>query len=470
MSNIQKGSGLIYTTGIPNTIPVQGTDSEFAIDVNGNQYAWNRNNSVWDNLGQAIEIATSSGVPTHTPTKFRPRFVVTPDRNFYFYSGSWGKVGTLPSGLISSSAQIGPTGIYSGSGTVPSGTRATGQFGDGDSVQTRLTFGDKSYYQDNFADGFSTFGFETIDVTDTTGFIGFESEDGEETHPIIRSALATGDRSQIRVTPAHIFIESPVFELNPTFNGFNSTFIVQPSYLSGDDNKFIGFYNSNHSYFGSFKNDSNASEFAIGGTFVGADRATRIVISENGQYVRAGWNGLESSLNVYDGRIDLRSEQNDGKYSIIEMSSSGLFVEGFGTFRGIQYRGNYTGSFTSGSLVDKRYVDANIHKAFTPITITGVTGSLIASGTFSPSINRITCPGGDYVSITVNIENEGNFRDGQEIEFVGLNALTTTLVFNFSIFYSPSNLDLYKNTGIKIVKFAWSTNFAAWIIVNYIDE
>ena len=38
------------------------------------------------------------------------------------------------------------------------------------------------------------------------------------------------------------------------------------------------------------------------------------------------------------------------------------------------------------------------------------------------------------------------------------------------IFYSPSNLDLYKNTGIKIVKFAWSTNFAAWIIVNYIDE
>lgn len=124
MSNIQKGSGLIYTTGIPNTIPVQGTDSEFAIDVNGNQYAWNRNNSVWDNLGQAIEIATSSGVPTHIPSKFRPRFVVTPDRNFYFYASGWGSIGSLPSGVISSSAQIGPTGIYSGSGVVPDATTA----------------------------------------------------------------------------------------------------------------------------------------------------------------------------------------------------------------------------------------------------------------------------------------------------------------------------------------------------------
>ena len=125
MSNIVKGSGIIYTTGVPNTLPNQGTDAEFAIDINGNQYAWNRTNKVWDNMGQAIEIATSSAAPTHTPSNFRPRFLVTPSRDFYFYSGSaWGLVGSLPSGLISSSGQIGPTGIYSGSGAVADGTSA----------------------------------------------------------------------------------------------------------------------------------------------------------------------------------------------------------------------------------------------------------------------------------------------------------------------------------------------------------
>lgn len=116
MSNIIKGSGIIYTTGQPNTIPSVGTDAEFAIDINGIQYAWNRDSGVWDNIGQGIEISNSNAVPSNTPTKFKPRFVVTPDRTLYFYSGSWGKVNPLPSGLFSSSAQIGNTGIYSGSG------------------------------------------------------------------------------------------------------------------------------------------------------------------------------------------------------------------------------------------------------------------------------------------------------------------------------------------------------------------
>jgi hypothetical protein len=118
MSNIIKGSGIIYTTGQPNTIPSVGTDAEFAIDVNGVQYAWNRDTLVWDNIGQGIEIANTNGVPVTTPTKFKPRFVVTPDRTLYFYSGSWGKVNPLPSGLVSSSVEIGRTGIYSGSGTL----------------------------------------------------------------------------------------------------------------------------------------------------------------------------------------------------------------------------------------------------------------------------------------------------------------------------------------------------------------
>lgn len=122
MSNIIKGSGIIYTTGQPNTIPSVGTDAEFAIDVNGVQYAWNRDTLVWDNIGQGIEIASTNGVPVTTPTKFKPRFVVTPDRTLYFYSGSWGKVNPLPSGLVSSSVEIGRTGIYSGSGTLNEGT------------------------------------------------------------------------------------------------------------------------------------------------------------------------------------------------------------------------------------------------------------------------------------------------------------------------------------------------------------
>jgi hypothetical protein len=127
MSNIIKGSGIIYTTGQPNTIPSVGTDAEFAIDVNGVQYAWNRDTLVWDNIGQGIEIASTNGVPVTTPTKFKPRFVVTPDRSLYFYSGSWGKVNPLPSGLFSSSAQVGRTGIYSGSGTLNGLTRVDNQ-------------------------------------------------------------------------------------------------------------------------------------------------------------------------------------------------------------------------------------------------------------------------------------------------------------------------------------------------------
>ena len=118
MSNIVKGSGLLYTTGIPNTIPSTAHDSEFAIDINGNQYAWNRTTSVWDNLGQGIEIATSSIAPTHVPSKFRPRFVITPTRELYFYSGSWGLINPTSSGGDGN-------GIYSGSGTVPDGTVAT---------------------------------------------------------------------------------------------------------------------------------------------------------------------------------------------------------------------------------------------------------------------------------------------------------------------------------------------------------
>lgn len=174
MSNIVKGSGLLYTTGIPNTIPSTAHDSEFAIDINGNQYAWNRTTSVWDNLGQGIEIATSSIAPTHVPSKFRPRFVITPQRKLYFYSGSWGQV-NAPDGLYTAVSNYypsiavdvegsgvaptyyvylnqngatdgqalvwsdadsdwvpgtvggtsGPTGIYSGSGVVPDGTVAT---------------------------------------------------------------------------------------------------------------------------------------------------------------------------------------------------------------------------------------------------------------------------------------------------------------------------------------------------------
>jgi hypothetical protein len=49
--------------------------------------------------------------------------MITPDRTLYFYSGSWGKVNPMPSGLFSSSAQIGRTGIYSGSGTLNGLTR-----------------------------------------------------------------------------------------------------------------------------------------------------------------------------------------------------------------------------------------------------------------------------------------------------------------------------------------------------------
>lgn len=214
MSNIVKGSGLLYTTGVPNTIPSTAHDSEFAIDINGNHYAWNRTTTKWDNLGQGIEIATSSIAPTHVPTKFRPRFVITPQRKLYFYSGSWGLVNAPdgqytaiesyypslavdvgssgdaptyyiylnPNGATDGQALVwsdadgdwvpgtvggssGPTGIYSGSGTVPDGTIATVannfRFDYSSSIYTALKITDNDEVKLTSPDGMYIFTLST---------------------------------------------------------------------------------------------------------------------------------------------------------------------------------------------------------------------------------------------------------------------------------------------------------------------
>lgn len=212
MSNIVKGSGIIYTTGVPNTIPNQGTDAEFAIDINGNQYAWNRTNTVWDNMGQAIEIATSSAAPIHTPSNFRPRFLVTPSRDFYFYSGSWGKIGSLPSGVFSSSGQIGPTGIYSGSGFIPTSSVATlDSFTGQEQYQVKLLFDAIGNYQGGWSDGFRQFGVESSDFDNSIfTFAGFQ-DDGDQVTYLIRSIDVSKDRDTL------IRVASDLLELNSQY-------------------------------------------------------------------------------------------------------------------------------------------------------------------------------------------------------------------------------------------------------------
>jgi hypothetical protein len=200
MSNITKGSGIIYTTGKPNTIPQTSYDAEFAIDTTGNQYAWNRTNNVWDSLGQGIEIATSSVAPTHTPNMFRPRFVVTPSREMYFYSGSWAKVNALPSGVYSSSAQIGPTGIYSGSGTITA-PRIVNISSSLYTYDAQFLLGAASNYQVISGDGFKTIGFETIDDADQMGFIGFIEEEAAVPTIYSRNAVLSNLFGKFYATP-----------------------------------------------------------------------------------------------------------------------------------------------------------------------------------------------------------------------------------------------------------------------------
>ena len=269
MSNIVKGSGIIYTTGVPNTLPNQGTDAEFAIDINGNQYAWNRTNKVWDNMGQAIEIATSSAAPTHTPSNFRPRFLVTPSRDFYFYSGSaWGLVGSLPSGLISSSGQIGPTGIYSGSGFIPTSSVATlDSFTGQEQYQVKLLFDAIGNYQGGWGNGFRQFGVESSNFDNSIfTFAGFQ-DDGDQVTYLIRSIDVSKDRDTLlRVTS---------------------------------------------------------------------------------DFFRVFTNNI--SLTSYDGI----------EYATIEMVDNNIYTD-TSNGKGIQYVGNYTSSFTTSSLIDRRYADKHI--------------------------------------------------------------------------------------------------------------
>lgn len=528
MSNIVKGSGLIYTTGQPNTIPAQGYDSEFAIDVNGNQYAWNRTTSVWDNLGQSIEIATSSVAPTHTPSNFRPRFVVTPDRTLYFHSGSlWGIVGALPSGVISSSAQIGPTGIYSGSGTIPTGTAAQ-LYNNSPKMQQHFLFNSTSivgagqlfgmqqimpianynsivgFYQNDPAF------FIHIENTDSqyktintfnTNKVEFSAESPDYTTKVIKlepNAISIADNkhsiilsddnlainigSKSGVTGSFLISDSRNIPYGVIYNDdYSATFIdrslVDKGYV---DNTAIsasliagrgGIYNGSGNISGTTvaQLQTNAKlhfkyPSGIIGVNINGEGGNVTILSENSN----------NYLYVFDDYLNLGSIFPSGQsiLSFDKSSETVIFSDNRSVPLGIEYESNYSSTFTSRSLVDKGYVDNNIRKAFTPITVTGEKGSLVASGSFTPSINRIICEGGTYDSITINIENEntGIFYDGQEIEFVGVNALTTSLSFNFSIFYTPSGLDLSQNIGTKIIKFAWCNDFGSWIIVNYIDK
>lgn len=353
MSNIVKGSGIIYTTGVPNTIPNQGTDAEFAIDINGNQYAWNRTNTVWDNMGQAIEIATSSAAPTHTPSNFRPRFLMTPSRELYFYSGSWGKIGSLPSGLFSSSGQIGPTGIYSGSGIVPNGTSALSLFEDDPTRQIRYLFSLPGLYQ-QLSDGFNQTGIESVDLgTEDYSFAGFQGD---------------GDHAAYRIQSSNLIT-----------------------------NNYSLFYLSSN------------------GCRIGSSGA---VILDN----YSGSSTFEFTLENAQGKVK---------------STNGL---------GLMYLGNYTSSFATSSLIDRRYADKHIAfsssaAATSASLITGRGGIYNGSGIVPPMTMakvNYSSDAGQTGSLLFSEYSDYDILKGYDIRRFGLSHNMTGSAYGFGGFVSTS--------------------------------
>ena len=90
-SNIVKGSGIIYTNGVPN--PAVNIDyySEVAIDTtNGQWYEYLRDSSKWSSAGFRNQIKSTCGKPTWTPQDKQSYFIVDNcDSLFRYKSGTW---------------------------------------------------------------------------------------------------------------------------------------------------------------------------------------------------------------------------------------------------------------------------------------------------------------------------------------------------------------------------------------------
>jgi hypothetical protein len=498
MSNIVKGSGIIYTTGVPNTIPNQGTDAEFAIDINGNQYAWNRTNTVWDNVGQGIEIATSSLAPTHTPSNFRPRFLMTPSRELYFYSGSWGTVGSLPSGLISSSAQIGPTGIYSGSGMIPAGTEAiletNGEFvleysnvnpaiyindtdeGDaGVTIAARDSFNQLSIYKNNIFIGDTSPEGITMEINRVDEIMRIN--DNRSTPTGIQyggnytSSFTTSSLIDRRYADKHIAFSSSAAATSAsliTGRGgiYNGSGVVPPMTMakvnySSDAGQTGSLLFSEYSDYDILKgydirrfglsHNMTGSAYGFGG-FVSTSGSTFQILSSVSQSITQ-----ECKFEVSPQKITFYSESGSNNRGTIEFNSND----------GLKYL-TVPPPLTKYSFVHKDYVDTAINSR--PLTIPALSGSkgnFESTVSFSTSNKRILVYGITLTELIVNVQPE-SYLDGTDFELIFIASVVNTLTIQFDL--GSTTVPISNITGFHTVKyiFTYFQPSNIWIITDYV--
>lgn len=120
---IVKGSGVIYTDGVPTHTPLPWADAELAIDtVNGFWYEYNRDTDTWPHAGFRIQLINTCALPSYTPGDKQSYVVLDTCNNLYRYrAGTWYAIGG------GGAADALGTGFTSGGGAgdIPAGTVAT---------------------------------------------------------------------------------------------------------------------------------------------------------------------------------------------------------------------------------------------------------------------------------------------------------------------------------------------------------
>ena len=87
---ILKGTGLVYTNGVPIHTPRTSSESEYAVDVStgkGDLYLWNRTSNTWKLIPEGIEVADNALVPSSAPAYGQSRFRVNNVPTLYFWTG-----------------------------------------------------------------------------------------------------------------------------------------------------------------------------------------------------------------------------------------------------------------------------------------------------------------------------------------------------------------------------------------------
>lgn len=91
---IVKGTGVLYTNGVPNLVATQSADAEIAIDTtSGLWYEYNRDALAWSAAGFRIQLRNACTTPTHTPGDKQSYVLLDTCDNLYRYrNGTWTQI------------------------------------------------------------------------------------------------------------------------------------------------------------------------------------------------------------------------------------------------------------------------------------------------------------------------------------------------------------------------------------------